>query len=105
MIKSSDLIKKMNDESEDIYADNILDYYSNRPKLLKNICLAVFGSMYDITGVGKSKKRNISGSEVEGSDEEINETQAPNCIPFNYKGKKLVLRKRKLGKNNKICKV
>lgn len=58
-LKKKDLIAKLEDDSIDIFDNNILDnYYPNRPDCLKNITLHDFVALYDYSKVACPKNDN-----------------------------------------------
>lgn len=46
MIKRHSELKSIPDDSSDIYAQGVLDYYSERPKQCEKLCLADYAALY-----------------------------------------------------------
>ncbi|GBN96651.1 hypothetical protein AVEN_237179-1 [Araneus ventricosus] len=44
MVKSQDVLNKLDPNSRDVYESNIIDYYTKRPKSLEQDCLAKFAA-------------------------------------------------------------
>jgi hypothetical protein len=61
VLKPPSLLKQDPDNSEDMIYRSIIDYYLQRPPLIKHICLAEFVSHYKKNGtpISKRKKKNV----------------------------------------------
>ena len=69
MVKRKSELMQLDPESTDIMATGLLDYYSNRPEELKDICLADFAAKYQM--VSSSKK----GRDIEYNPETYNDIE------------------------------
>ena len=65
MLKSDEILSKLDPDSKDVFLDGLIDLYANRPHEMKNVCLADFASSYNI-----SKRKTGSTKIVENSDDE-----------------------------------
>ena len=66
MVKSDEILRKLEPDSKDIFVEGLVDMYVNRPEEMKNICLADFASLYTIT-----KKQTKAVEYTENSDDDI----------------------------------
>ncbi|CAF0843236.1 unnamed protein product [Adineta ricciae] len=67
MLKSDEILQKLESDSKDVFVEGLIDIYSNRPDEMKDVCLADFASLYNVS------KRKIGSTEiVENSDDENN---------------------------------
>ena len=53
MLKSDEVLQKLKPDSKDVFVQGLIDMYINRPEEMKNVCLAAFASLYNV-----SKKTN-----------------------------------------------
>ncbi|CAF1536026.1 unnamed protein product, partial [Rotaria sordida] len=74
MLKSDDILQKLEPDSKDVFVEGLIEMYVNRPDEMKNVCLADFASMYNI-----SKKKTDNDRIIENSDDEdITENESDN---------------------------
>lgn len=59
MLKSKQELEKLEPQSNDIFCENMVDYYQHRPHELKNCCLANFVASYEFT---KKKERTAKSN-------------------------------------------
>jgi len=55
LVKSKDELDQLEDDSNDIAVEGIMDHYIQRPSELNSICLAEFAAMYNFSKASKSK--------------------------------------------------
>ena len=84
LLKSSDKINELPDNSTEIESDNMVKRYQRRPRQLENICLADFVAWYEITtddAQFKDKRpernQNVSNDIVEN---DLSENHDDDCI-------------------------
>ncbi len=65
MLKSDEILQKLEPDSNDVFVQGLIETYTNRPEELKSICLADFASMYNV-----SKKQTNNVQIAENSDDE-----------------------------------
>ncbi|CAF4566213.1 unnamed protein product [Rotaria sp. Silwood2] len=65
MLKSDEILEKLEPDSKDVFVEGLIDMYINRPDEMKNVCLADFVSLYNI-----SKKKTGYIEIIENSDDE-----------------------------------
>jgi hypothetical protein len=65
MLKSDEILQKLEPDSKDIFVEGLIDMYINRPDEMKNVCLADFASLYNV-----SKKKTDNAQITENSDDE-----------------------------------
>ena len=65
MLKSNEILQKLDSDSKDVFVQGLIDMYSNRPDEMKDICLADFASLYNV-----SKKQRGNVQITENSDDE-----------------------------------
>ena len=65
MLKSDEILEKLEPDSKDVFVEGLFDMYLNRPDEMTNACLADFASLYNI-----SKKETDYIEIVENSDDE-----------------------------------
>ncbi|CAF5053577.1 unnamed protein product [Rotaria sp. Silwood1] len=65
MLKSDEILEKLEPDSKDVFVEGLIDMYINRPDEMKNVCLADFASLYNI-----SKKKTGYTEIIENSDDE-----------------------------------
>ena len=65
MLKSDEILQKLDPDSKDVFVQGLLDTYVNRPDDMKNVCLADFASLYNV-----SKKQTNNVQITENSDDE-----------------------------------
>ena len=56
MVKRKTDLMQLDPESTDIMATGLLDYYSNRPEILEDICLADFAANYQMVSTSKTDR-------------------------------------------------
>ena len=65
MLKSDEILQKLEPNSKDVFVQSLIDTYSNRPDEMKDVCLADFASLYNVS------KRKIGNVQIaENSDNE-----------------------------------
>ncbi|CAF3286262.1 unnamed protein product [Rotaria sp. Silwood2] len=91
MLKSDEILQKLEPDSKDVFVEGLIEMYANRPGEMKNVCLADFASMYNI-----SKKKTDNDRIIENSDDEdITENESDNKIaPMKMKNGKGWIKKR-----------
>ena len=65
MVKSDEVLQKLELDSKDVFVQGLIDMYINRPDEMKNVCLADFASLYNV-----SKKQTNNVQITENSDGE-----------------------------------
>ncbi|CAF1027585.1 unnamed protein product [Rotaria sp. Silwood1] len=65
MLKSDEILEKLEPDSKDVFVEGLIDMYINRSDEMKNVCLADFASLYNI-----SKKKTGYTEIIENSDNE-----------------------------------
>ncbi|CAF3418600.1 unnamed protein product [Rotaria socialis] len=65
MLKSDEILQKLEPDSKDVFVEGLIDTYTNRPDEMKNVCLANFASLYNV-----SKKKTDNAQITENSDDE-----------------------------------
>lgn len=65
MLKSDEILEKLEPDSKEIFVEGLIDMYINRSDEMKHICLADFASLYNI-----SKKKTGYTEIRENSDDE-----------------------------------
>ncbi|CAF4606665.1 unnamed protein product, partial [Rotaria sp. Silwood2] len=65
MLKSDEILEKLEPDSKDVFVEGLIDMYINRPDEMKNVCLADFASLYNI-----SKKKTGYTEIIQNSDNE-----------------------------------
>ena len=65
MVKSDEVLQKLELDSKDVFVQGLIDMYINRPDEMKNVCLADFASLYNV-----SKKKTDNVQITENSDDE-----------------------------------
>ena len=65
MVKSDEVLQKLELDSKDVFVQGLIDMYINRPDEMKNVCLADFASLYNV-----SKKQTNNVQITENSDDE-----------------------------------
>jgi len=65
MVKSYEVLQKLELDSKDVFVQGLIDMYINRPDEMKNVCLADFASSYNV-----SKKQTNNVQITENSDDE-----------------------------------
>jgi len=65
MLKSDEILQKLEPDSKDVFVEGLIDTYVNRPDEMKNVCLADFASLYNV-----SKRRTGYTDPMENSDDE-----------------------------------
>ncbi|CAF1458321.1 unnamed protein product [Rotaria sp. Silwood1] len=91
MLKSDEILQKLEPDSKDVFIEGLIEMYVNRPDEMKNVCLADFASMYNI-----SKKKTDNDRIIENSDDEdITENESDNkTVPMKMKNGKGWIKKR-----------
>ncbi|GBM39081.1 ATP-dependent DNA helicase PIF1 [Araneus ventricosus] len=62
MVKSQDVLNKLDPNSRDVYESNIIDYYTKRPKSLEQDCLAKFAAWYELQKTGPEEMKLLKGN-------------------------------------------
>ena len=65
MLKSGEILQKLEPDSNDVFVQGLIDTYTNRPEEMKDVCLADFATMYNV-----SKKQTYNAQITENSDDE-----------------------------------
>ncbi|CAF4395205.1 unnamed protein product, partial [Rotaria magnacalcarata] len=65
MLKSDEILQKLEPDSKNVFYEGLIEMYVNRPDEMKNVCLADFASMYNV-----SKKKTDNDRIIENSDDE-----------------------------------
>ncbi|CAF4704910.1 unnamed protein product, partial [Rotaria socialis] len=65
MLRSDEILQKLEPDSSDTFVEGLIDMYTNRPDEMKNVCLADFASLYNV-----SKKKADNAQITENSDGE-----------------------------------
>ena len=65
MLKSDEMLQKLEPDSNDVFFQGLIDTYINRPEDMKNVCLADFASLYNV-----SKKQTNNVQITDNSDDE-----------------------------------
>ena len=91
MLKSDEILQQLDPDSKDVFVQGLIDTYINRPEQMKNICLADFASMYNV-----SKKQTYNAQVTENSDDEdvIDDENDEKSIPLKMKNGKGWIKKR-----------
>jgi hypothetical protein len=71
LVKPRKDLEEMNEESNDIYVSNMIDYYTNRPYSLENICLAEFCAWYTY----KTNKLSVEDDNITDDSENTEENK------------------------------
>jgi hypothetical protein len=58
MLKSDEILQKLEHDSKDVFVEGLIASYSNRPDEMKDICLADFTSLYNVS------KKKIGNAEI-----------------------------------------
>lgn len=62
MVKSSERLENLPDQSTDVFEKGLLDHYSHRPKQLKTMTLAEFAANYTFSSKPSAKSIKLRGS-------------------------------------------
>ncbi|CAF1165430.1 unnamed protein product [Rotaria magnacalcarata] len=91
MLKSDEILQKLEPDSKNVFYEGLIEMYVNRPDEMKNVCLADFASMYNV-----SKKKTDNDRIIENSDDEdITENESDNkTAPMKMKDGKGWIKKR-----------
>jgi hypothetical protein len=91
MLKSDEILQQLDPDSKDVFVQGLIDTYINRPEQMKNVCLADFASMYNV-----SKKQTYNVQVTENSDDEdvIDDENDEKSIPLKMKNGKGWIKKR-----------
>ncbi|CAF1473985.1 unnamed protein product [Adineta steineri] len=65
MLKSDEILQKLKPDSKDVFVEGLIDMYINRQDEMKDVCLADFASLYNV-----SKRKTDNASITENSDDE-----------------------------------
>ena len=63
ILKSKKQLKKLDENSTDIYSENVIDKYEKRDKKLENVCLADIATMYNKYYKNSDEYENYSNDE------------------------------------------
>ena len=66
MVKSDEILEKLEPDSKDVFVQGLIDMYINRPDEMKNVCLADFASLYNVS---KKQTNNVQITENSDDDE------------------------------------
>ena len=66
MLKSDEILQKLESDSKDVFVEDLIVTYSNRPDEMKYVCLADFASLYNV-----SKKKTGNTQVTENSDDDV----------------------------------
>ena len=91
MLKSDEFLQQLDPDSKDVFVQGLIDTYINRPVQMKNVCLADFASMYNV-----SRRQTYNVQVTENSDDEdvIDEENDEKSIPLKMKNGKGWIKKR-----------
>ena len=90
MLKSDEILEKLEPDSKDIFVEGLIDMYINRPDEMKNVCLADFASLYNV-----SKKQTNNVHITENSDgEDVIDNEIDEFNPLKMKNGKGWIKKR-----------
>ncbi|CAF4003587.1 unnamed protein product [Adineta steineri] len=65
MLKSDEILQKLEPDSKDVFVEGLIDMYVNRSDEMKDVCLADFASLYNVS------KRKVDNTPIaENSDDE-----------------------------------
>ena len=71
MVKSDEVLQKLELDSKDVFVQGLIDMYINRPDEMKNVCLAGFASLYNVS---KKQTNNVQITE-NSDDEDVNDNE------------------------------
>jgi preprotein translocase subunit SecD len=71
MLKSDEVLQKLELDSQDVFVQGLIDMYINRPDEMKNVCLADFASLYNVS---KKQTNNVQIAE-NSDDEDVNDNE------------------------------
>lgn len=72
LVKSKSDLEKLNNDSDDIFVSNMIEYYTKRPLSLESICLAEFVAWYNYNSKQTiTKDDNIDEDDIEMSDKQV----------------------------------
>ena len=99
MLKSDEILEKLEPDSKDVFVEVLIDMYINRPDEMRIVYLADFASPYNI-----SKKKTGYTEIVENSDDEaiVDDEIDDQNTALKMKNGKGWIKKRTKKKNNKI---
>jgi len=67
MLKSKEELDELEDNSNEVVAQGLIEHYTKRPEVLSNICLAEFASMYEFQrNKGSSAAKEVHDLEEDG---------------------------------------
>ena len=84
MVKSDEVLQKLEPDSKDVFVQGLIDMYINRPEEMKNICLADFASLYNVS---KKTTNNVQITE-NSDDEDVTDNELDEVIALKMKNGK-----------------
>ncbi|CAF3646429.1 unnamed protein product [Rotaria socialis] len=102
MLKSDEILEKLEPNSKDVFVEDLIDMYINRPDEMKNVCLADFASLYNVS---KKQINNVQITENSGDEDVIDNEIDEKSVALKMKNGKGWIQKRTKKKNNKIQKL
>ncbi|CAF1560346.1 unnamed protein product [Rotaria magnacalcarata] len=90
IVKSDEILQKLDPDSKDIFVQGLIDMYVNRPDEMKNVCFADFASLYNVT-----KRIAYNDGIAENSDdEEVIDNEFDEFNPLKMKNSKGWIKRR-----------
>ncbi|CAF4391999.1 unnamed protein product [Rotaria socialis] len=90
MVKSDEILQKLDPDSKDIFVQGLIDMYVNRPDDMKNVCFVDFASLYNVT-----KRIAYNDGIAENSDdEEVIDNEFDEFNPLKMKNSKGWIKRR-----------
>ena len=90
MVKSDEVLQKLELDSKDVFVQGLIDMYINRPDEMKNVCLADFASLYNVS---KKQTNNVQITE-NSDDEDVTDNELDEVIALKMKNGKGWIKKR-----------
>ncbi|CAF4643347.1 unnamed protein product, partial [Rotaria sp. Silwood2] len=91
MVKSDEVLQKLEPDSKDVFVQGLIDMYINRPEEMKNICLADFASLYNVS---KKQTNNVQITENSGDEDVIDNEIDEKSVALKMKNGKGWIKKR-----------
>ena len=74
MVKSDEVPQKLEPDSKNVFVEGLIGMYINRPDEMKNVCLADFASLYNVSKKATGNVQITENSDDEDvTDDEVNE--------------------------------
>ena len=91
MVKSDEVLQKLESDSKDVFVQGLIDTYINRPAEMKNVCLADFASLYNVS---KKQTNNVQITENSDDEDVIDNEMDENIVALKMKNGKGWIEKR-----------